>query len=238
MASSPASRLRAAGRISFVVLMLMLTGLFVSLGVWQLQRLGEKEALVAAVETRLTEAPIAFPPAAQWPGLVPEALDYRNAELTGTFDGARTVLVFTNLPEPRGQYGRAGYWVMAPLETGEGGIVWINRGFVPEHLAPAWADGGWRSRAKCGSRASSASPSGPMPSPPAPDYAARREWVRDPERLSDVAGIEGVPVAPITIDLPAGAPENCRRAGKRRLLFPTGILNMPERGSSLPSSPP
>lgn len=207
------------GRISFVVLMLMLTGLFVSLGVWQLQRLGEKEALVAAVETRLTESPIAFPPAAQWPGLVPEALDYRNAELTGTFDNARTVLIFTNLPEPRGQYGRAGYWVMAPLETAEGGIVWINRGFVPEHLAAAWADGGLAPEGEVRIEGVIRKPERANAFTPDPDYAARREWVRDPERLSDVAGIEGAAVAPVTIDLPAGAPGQLPQGGETQVTF-------------------
>lgn len=220
-ASRPSGRI---GQASFALLMLMLTVLFVSLGVWQLQRLGEKEALIAAVETRLTGTPIAFPPAAQWPGLAPEALDYRNTTLAGTFDHTRTILVFTNLTDPQGQFGRTGYWVMAPLETAESGIVWINRGFVPEHLASAWGDGGLAPQGVVEIEGVIRKPEEANPFTPGPDFDARREWVRDPLRLSEVARIDGVPVAPVTIDLPAGEPGQLPQGGETQVSFPNRHL--------------
>lgn len=213
------------GQALFAVLMLGLTALFVTLGVWQLQRLDEKEALIEAVETRLTQPPIAFPPLDQWPGLVPEGLDYRPVALSGTFDHARTVLVFTNLTEPQGRYGRTGYWVMAPLMTEEGGIVWINRGFVPEHLAATYRDGGALApEGEVEIEGVVRQPEQANPFTPGPDFSARREWVRDPERLTDVARIDNVPVAPVTIDLPAGEPGELPQGGETQVSFPNRHL--------------
>src|SRR5690606_41668833 len=46
------------------------------------------------------------------------------------------------ISEPAGSYGGVGYWVMAPFMLEDGGVVWVNRGFVPENRAAAYADGG------------------------------------------------------------------------------------------------
>ncbi|WP_196259526.1 SURF1 family protein [Pelagibacterium limicola] len=224
MTSSPIEQVGVFGRIGFVVLMLLLTALFVTLGVWQLQRLAEKDALIAAVETRLTQAPLAFPSASQWPGITPDALDYRPVSLSGTFDHARTVLVFTNLSDPQGRYGRAGYWVMSPLETADGGIVWINRGFVPEHLAAGYADGGLVSETEVRLEGIARKPEEANPFTPGPDFAARREWVRDPARLSEVARLEDIATAPVTVDLPAGEPGMLPQGGETQVTFPNRHL--------------
>jgi surfeit locus 1 family protein len=216
-AQQSASRI---GQISFAVLMVALTALFITLGVWQLQRLAEKEALIEAVETRLSQTPISFPPVDQWTGIDPEALDYRPVALAGTFDHARTVLVFTNLTGPNGQYGRAGYWVMAPFETRDGGIVWINRGFVPEHLASSYSGGGMAPEGAMEVEGVARRPEEANPFTPGSDFAARREWVRDPLRLSEVARLEGMPIAPVTVDLPAGEPWQLPQGGETQVSFP------------------
>ena len=61
-------------------------GILVALGVWQLQRLAWKEALIASVAERTTRAPVEAPRAAEWPGLDRDALEYRHVEVTGRFD--------------------------------------------------------------------------------------------------------------------------------------------------------
>src|SRR5690606_32441062 len=74
-------------QISFIVLMLVLMAVFVTMGSWQVQRLGEKEALIATVEERFHEPPSDdFPAAQDWSSTTPEALDYRPFKLTGTYD--------------------------------------------------------------------------------------------------------------------------------------------------------
>lgn len=214
------------GQLTFIVLMLALTGLFITLGVWQVQRLAEKELQIAAVEARVGAAPIAFPPVADWPSLVPEDLEYHPVTLTGAFDHASTVLVFTNLIDPRGQYGRVGYWVMAPLAVEDGaGVVWINRGFVPERIAAEFATGGMAPEGVVTLDGLLRRPERANAFTPEPNLDERREWVRDPARLTSAfLPADAVPTAPLTVDLLAGAPGELPQAGETQLSFPNRHL--------------
>ena len=63
--------------LGFAILMLVLTGAFIWLGVWQVERLAEKEALIAAVAARLDAPPVPLPPASDWPGLDVDALNFQ-----------------------------------------------------------------------------------------------------------------------------------------------------------------
>ena len=85
----------------FTALMLALAAVCLWLGTWQMQRLGEKEALIAAVDLRQAAAPIPVPPKEQWAGLDSEALVYQPVELTGAYRYTQTVTVFTSLAEVR-----------------------------------------------------------------------------------------------------------------------------------------
>ena len=115
----------------FTALMLALAAVCLWLGTWQMQRLGEKEALIAAVDLRQAAAPIPVPPKEQWAGLDSEALVYQPVELTGAYRYTQTVTVFTSLADPKGQYSGPGYWVVTPFALAGGGTVFVNRGFVP-----------------------------------------------------------------------------------------------------------
>ena len=212
-------------QISFIVLMLALMALFVTLGSWQVQRLGEKEALIATVEERFHEPPSDdFPAAQDWSSTTPEALDYRPFELAGTYDHTRTVLVFTNLPDHAGPYGGVGYWVMAPLMLEDGGIVWVNRGFVPEPLADAYADGGAGPEGIVTVEGVARRPERTNSFTPAADLDARREWVRDPERLSVFLDGSPVAVAPVTLDRLAGPEGELPQGGETLISFPNRHL--------------
>jgi len=52
---------KARGRRGFAVFTLVMVALFVSLGVWQLQRRLAKHALIAALTERLAAAPVPLP---------------------------------------------------------------------------------------------------------------------------------------------------------------------------------
>ena len=71
--------------LAFVLLMLALTGLFLWLGSWQLQRLAEKEALIATVAARMDSAPKRLPPAAEWDNVGWDRYDYQPVTLTGSY---------------------------------------------------------------------------------------------------------------------------------------------------------
>jgi surfeit locus 1 family protein len=97
---------------------------FVALGVWQVERLAWKEALIARLDRMLHAAPVAAPAAPQWPALTPED-EYRRVQVHGRFDYAHETLVAATT-----ELG-SGYWVLTPLHTEAGPWVLVNRGFVP-----------------------------------------------------------------------------------------------------------
>jgi surfeit locus 1 family protein len=212
------------GQVSFAMLMLSLTVLFIVLGTWQVERLAEKEALIAAVEARFDVAPQSFPASDSWDALDPQTLDYGRFELTGTFDNAATVLVFTNLPDPAGRYGGVGYWIMAPFLLDDGGIVWVNRGFVPQAAAADFVDGSDAPQGQVTFEAIARRPEQANTFTPEPDFEERREWVRDPERLSAFLNDTNGPVAPVTLDKIAGEPGELPQGGETQITFPNRHL--------------
>lgn len=208
------------GTLAFSLLMLALTGVFVALGLWQLERLREKETLIAAVTERTVAPATPLPPVAEWVGFDAEVYDYRPVTVTGTYVPAETIRVFTSLSEARGQLSGPGYWVVTPLAVTGGGYVLINRGFVPQQLGDNYASGAdaplgevtVTGLARTSEEASSFTPG--------PDATNRIEWVRNVPRLAAMLDPALTPLAPITIDAPAGEPGALPQGGETTLSFP------------------
>jgi len=101
-----------------------------ALGIWQIQRLGWKKALIARVESRVHAVPIP-PPERAWSALERDQHEYLRVHVSGTLRHDLEIPVYASTI--RGP----GYWIMTPLET-ERGTVWVNRGFVDAgHRNPA-----------------------------------------------------------------------------------------------------
>lgn len=98
---------------------------FMALGLWQVQRLGWKQDVIARVTQRLSAAPEPAPGPAGWAGITKAQDEYRRVTLRGTFDHARAVRVQASTVLGSGQ------WVLTPLRTEAGWWVLVNRGFVP-----------------------------------------------------------------------------------------------------------
>lgn len=111
----------------------MAVAIFAALGVWQVQRLHWKHALIARVDAQVHADPVAMPANARLTGDGGRGLEYLRVRLSGVYQGAATALVraATDLG--------TGYWTMTPLRLDDGRQVWINRGFVPEGTRPAVA---------------------------------------------------------------------------------------------------
>lgn len=103
-------------------LLLMLAAGFVALGIWQVERRAWKHALIDAVETRSTAAPVAAP--ALGVAVSADSDAYRRVRVTGRFLHDRETLV-----RAVSDLG-SGYWVVTPLDTGRFTVL-VNRGFVP-----------------------------------------------------------------------------------------------------------
>ncbi len=115
---------RPAARVVLVVSLLALALAGVGLAAWQVQRRAWKHALIEAVDSRSTAAPVAAPGPDQWPRIRQERDAYRRVTFAGRFAHDRETLV--QAVTARG----GGYWVLTPL-VGERFTVLVNRGFVP-----------------------------------------------------------------------------------------------------------
>lgn len=102
----------------------------VGLGVWQLQRLQWKRALIAEVETRMADAPIPFAEAVAR-AEAGEKMDYAPVTLAGTWRVGGGARVF-------GTYdGAPGVYVFDPLNAAAVGAVYVNLGFLPQGMDAA-----------------------------------------------------------------------------------------------------
>lgn len=111
-------------RIVLGFFVVLFVGVFTALGVWQVQRLAWKTDLIARVNARV-HAP-AVPAPTNWSAVTRATDEYRHVRVSGHFLNGEESQVYT-----LSELG-AGYWVMTPLKTDDGRIVYINRGFVTE----------------------------------------------------------------------------------------------------------
>ncbi len=208
----------------FVAVMVALAAVCAWLGTWQMQRLAEKEALIAAVDERLDAEPIPVPAAQSWPALDVDALNFQPVSLTGAFRYNQTMTVFTSLANARGPAEGVGYWVVTPFVLSEGGTVFVNRGFVPEDFQEAAvtdSEGGETQVTITGLLRPAEKASFITPGP---DMSNRTEWVRDPERLAQMVDPALAPFAPFYVDLPAGPPGELPQGGETVVEFPNNHL--------------
>lgn len=104
---------------------------FSALGIWQVERLQWKNALVAAVAERTSAQPSDPSVDGTWTSFAPEQDEYRRVVIRGRFENRAETLV-----QAVTAYG-GGFWVMTPLVLPDGRSVLVNLGFVPpEYRAP------------------------------------------------------------------------------------------------------
>ena len=124
--TTPHNRRIRPAAIVVLFLTVVLTGLLLALGTWQVKRLSWKLDLIERVEARAHADPVDAPAAKEWPALGdPAEYEYRRVKLSGTFLNDREVQVYTVT-----DLG-PGYWVMTPLKRDDGSSIIVNRGFVP-----------------------------------------------------------------------------------------------------------
>lgn len=114
----------------FTVAAVILTAILIGLGVWQLQRLQWKLALIAEVNGHMAAAPVSLDAAL---AMSADAVQYRRVALSGRFDNAKEAYVFTTDAN-----GTPVYHVLTPFQLDDGRQLMVDRGYVPkEMLAPA-----------------------------------------------------------------------------------------------------
>ena len=145
--------------------------------------------------------------------------------VTGTFEHDKEARVFRPLDDPKGgPYSGLGDLVLTPLRLPSGGVVVVNRGFVPaDRVDPATR--------VAGQVAGPVTVTGLMREPesrnaftPADQPENRLWYTRDPASIAAASGLAGV--APFTIDadktvVPGGLPQ----AGETVLDIPNNHLS-------------
>ncbi|MFO6420763.1 SURF1 family protein [Hylemonella sp. W303a] len=103
-----------------------------SLGRWQLSRAAQKEALQAAIDARASEPlinvqrPEADAVTAREPST---ALLHRRVLVRGVWLAEHTVWL-----DNRQMHGRPGFFVVTPLRLEGGGVLWVQRGWMPRNF--------------------------------------------------------------------------------------------------------
>jgi surfeit locus 1 family protein len=195
-------------------LTLIAFAVLIGLGTWQMQRLHWKTDLLARVEARIVEPALPLPPAG-WPGLDLSEWEYRPVEVSGTFRHDLETRVYALLTEPHGKLSGPGYFILTPLETGEGRVL-INRGFVPLDAATFPRPEGLTTV-----RGLLRGPEDRNMFTPNDDAGQKLFFARDPAPIAQALGI---PLAPFTIDAVETPPGGLPQAGETRLNFPNRHL--------------
>ncbi|HUS53883.1 MAG TPA: SURF1 family protein [Thermohalobaculum sp.] len=104
-----------------VVFGLIGTALLIGLGTWQLKRMVWKNDLIAGLEQRLSQDPVAVPKSPD-----AERDKYLRVAVKGSTDGRELHLLVSQMP-----WG-AGFRVIAPLADTSGRVILVDLGYVPE----------------------------------------------------------------------------------------------------------
>src|SRR5713226_5134358 len=115
---------------SFGLFTLVMVALLVGLGVWQLHRLVEKHALIAALSERLAAPPGALPPPAQWSALTPASDEFRRVSFAATYESRPDAMVYSSGSGIREDISGPGTWAFMPARLPGGETVVVNAGFV------------------------------------------------------------------------------------------------------------
>ncbi|KAF9183586.1 surf-like protein [Haplosporangium sp. Z 767] len=96
-----------------------------ALGTWQVQRLRWKVDLIESLEERMSLDAIPLPRKVNLSAI--EDFEYRKVKVTGRFRHDQEILLG---PRTRGD-GQPGYFLITPLERGNGSKILVRRGWVP-----------------------------------------------------------------------------------------------------------
>lgn len=110
------------------LIVLLLVVVMLNLGFWQLRRLDEKRDHNAEVSARTAEpvAAVSDVASAGDPVSSGDAVAFRRVTATGRYDLDGEALL-----RGRDLDGTPGFWVLTPLDLGDGTAVVVNRGWIP-----------------------------------------------------------------------------------------------------------
>jgi surfeit locus 1 family protein len=184
--------------------------LLLGLGIWQLERLQWKEALIARIESAMSAEAAPLPSHEAWTPAFLETYDYRRVTLSGHFLHDKEAFAYGFLSKGEDDATIQGGFIVTPFERDDGSVIMVNRGFVPtDKRDPATR----RDGLLMGPVTVSGIVRGPESKnafTPADDPAHNLFFTRDPIAIASAKGLNEV--APFMIDadatpVPGGWPE-------------------------------
>jgi len=119
-------------RFGFGLFTLVMVAFLIGLGVWQLQRRVEKQALIAALDERLAADPVDLPPPSEWNALRASTDEFRRVRLTAIIDFAARGSVYSSGSAVRDDISGPGKWEFVPALLRDSEIVAVNIGFAQD----------------------------------------------------------------------------------------------------------
>jgi surfeit locus 1 family protein len=214
-----------AGRSLVVAGIAALAGcaLLIALGTWQMERKAWKEALIDAMSQRLAADSGELPSRESWSRLDPADAEFRRVRFAGEFVHGQEALVYTGGSAMRSDASGPGYWVFTPARLVDGGLVVVNRGFVPEGRQPPTSRSAGQVVGTISIVGVMRWPESPGLFAPNPDPARNLWFRRDHRAIASAKGWGAVPPFYIEAEAPI-PPGGFPRSGKLRVNLPNNHL--------------
>ncbi|VWX62653.1 SURF1-like protein [Burkholderiales bacterium 8X] len=205
-APTEASRAPRSGATlaTLAVIGLLLLGVLVALGNWQVQRRAWKLDLMERVAERVAAPPVPAPAEPEWPRVDAAGHEYRHVVLEGQWLADRQTLVQAST-----DLG-SGFWVLTPLQLAGGSQVLVNRGFIAASARPADAPPTPTGAVRVTGLLRMSEPAGHFPR--RNDPAAERWFSRELPAIAKARGLTRV--APYFVDADAAARPASAGAGE------------------------
>ncbi|SCY89009.1 SURF1 family protein [Microvirga guangxiensis] len=202
---------------------LIALAILLSLGTWQMQRKAWKESLIQQIETRAYGEPGAILPESEWARWHADQDEFRKVRVTGTFLHDLEAHVYGLAPGTRQGAPIQGYYILTPLRLATGGIVMINRGFVPTDLKNPATRPQSQPSGQVTVTGLVRAPEARNIFTPNDDLARNLWFARNPQAIAAARGLESV--APFLIDADATPnPGGWPRGGQTPLTLPNNHL--------------
>jgi cytochrome oxidase assembly protein ShyY1 len=114
--------------LAFAALMVLLAGVMVALGFWQLHRYHERDAVNARIDAAASGAPL--PVGQVLTGQAPpDSAAWTRVRVTGVYDQANEIVA-----RERTVSSQVGYEIVDPLRMSDGTVVLVDRGWLPAQV--------------------------------------------------------------------------------------------------------